>query len=251
MASSLEVLNLTSATGVELGRGAVASGANAIAAGAAQGNAAGTIPDPAGAFATAAKSIAVGAGANATAAGAVQLGEGTNSTANSLQFQDTRIPTETQYNALVNFLDSGILVNADLAISATAEKFKTTATAYYFVDGYPVAKAAEDNLVFSAAYTINAATGAGALWGAFLVQGNKAGTISTKAAAADQVYETEDEAVAALPAADAGNTALGYIVVNANDGADWTANTDDMTDASDCLTTTFHEIAESTLPATI
>jgi hypothetical protein len=126
----------------------------------------------------------------------------------------------------------GILVSAALLISATAEKFKTTATVYYLLGSGVFSKAATDNLVFSSAYTVNNA-GVGQKWGAFLVQINAAGTFSTKAVSADQVYTSEALAVAALPPADPGTVAIGYITVQSKNNLKWTANTDDLTAASD------------------
>lgn len=148
-------------------------------------------------------------------------------------------------------LADGVLVDGDLAISATAEKFKTTATAYYRISGVQYSKAATDNLVFSAAHTINTAGAAGTYWGAFLVQINAAGTVSTKVVSADQVYATEALAIAALPAADAGNVALGYITVNSSEATAWTANTDDLTDGSDCVEANFADSAVASSTSTV
>jgi hypothetical protein len=134
---------------------------------------------------------------------------------------------------------NGLLVSGALAISVTAEKFKTTATIYYILGTGVFSKAATDNLVFSAAYTVNNA-GVGQKWGAFLVQINAAGTFSTKAVSADQVYATEAAAIAALPSADAGNIAVGYITVENKNNLKWTANTDDLTDGSDNTDVNFY-----------
>lgn len=130
--------------------------------------------------------------------------------------------------------EDGIYQDAALAVSATAEKFKTTQTLYWRRNAIQFSKTATDNLTFSSAYTINTGAAAGIKYGAFLIQINDAGTTSTKAVSADQVYTSAALALAAVPATDTGNTAIGTIVIGAKTGASWTANTDDMTAASDC-----------------
>jgi hypothetical protein len=69
-----------------------------------------------------------------------------------------------------------------------------------------------------------------------------AGVISTKIPGATQTttmaYDTAALALAALPAVTAGNVAIGYIEI-ANNAGTWTANTDDMTAASDVTSATF------------
>ena len=134
-----------------------------------------------------------------------------------------------------------IKAGAALAISATAEMFKTVSAFTYYLGDMARTKPATDLLVFSAADTVNFAGAAPALFGAWLVQIDEAGTITTKPAGglSDQVYTTALAAFDALPAPTIDNYVLGYITVNANTTASWTANTDNMTDASDCLTTVF------------
>lgn len=136
--------------------------------------------------------------------------------------------------ALVNAL----LVDGNLAISATAEKFKTTQTAAFMIGGVSHTKAATDNLTFSDAHVITASK-----FGVILIQINAAGTVSTKVPASPQAYDNAGAALAALPAADAGNVALGYIAIENNAG-DWTANTDDLTNASDVTTAAFNDATE-------
>ena len=135
--------------------------------------------------------------------------------------------------------DDAILANAGLAVSATATKFKTTKTLVLREDEIQFAKVPEDLLVFSENYTINTAAGVPLVFGAFLVQSTKYGVISTKAVSANQVYTSAALAIAALPAADAGNTAIGYIVIGSKASTAWTANTDDMTAASDVQSVVF------------
>lgn len=270
MATTLKVLNIEGDAAVTLGRGAAAPGDNAIAIGAAEGSpvegevttgafasgdrsvAVGQAAVASGAYAVAvgsaavasgASAVAIGVGAQATAANAVQLGSGVNATPSSVQFMGLRLPTATQYNALVTFLGDALRVSGALARSATAEKFKTTATAYYTVGGATFTKAATDNLTFSLAHVVTALK-----WGAILVQINAAGTVSTKVVSATQAYNTSALAIAALPAADAGNAVLGYITINADSG-DWTANTDDMTNGSDLTAATFVNATPPVLPS--
>jgi hypothetical protein len=160
----------------------------------------------------------------------------------------------TAGTVLYNSLTAGAIADGDpedglvsigtlLISGADATKFKTTTTAEFVINGVPATKAAADNITFTLADTINVAPATGDFWGAWLVQVNISGTVSTKAAGglADQVYASEALAVAALPAADADKAALGYITINAKADSAWTANTDDMTDASDCLTADFYD----------
>lgn len=137
---------------------------------------------------------------------------------------------------------NGILATPLLAIDATPEKFKTTNPFAASIGGVIITKAATAAIVFSGAYVITGAN----KWGAFRVQINAAGTISTKGAAS--AYATEALAIAALPAVDTGNVSLGYISVQAK-GATWTANTDDMTDGSDCVVA--HFVSEATTGGSI
>lgn len=141
--------------------------------------------------------------------------------------------------------NAGLYDIGTLLVSATAEKFKTTTTAAYRIDGVQYTKAATDNLVFTANDTINTAATAGLFYGIWLVQINAAGTISTKSPSADQVYTSSALALAAKPAPDAGNVALGWIIVGAKTGASWTANTDDMT-ATDSASRTFTDASTET-----
>ncbi len=144
----------------------------------------------------------------------------------------------------------GLLFPALLAIDAVPEKFKLiTNTVKYLSSSVFKSKAPATAIAFSAAYTINDAGAAGLFYGAFLVQVDAAGTVTTKTAggANDQAYTTSAAAIAALPAADATKVALGYIVVKTKTSAvKWTATTDDMTDGSDCTTTTFTNYAART-----
>lgn len=131
-----------------------------------------------------------------------------------------------------------VVVKGTLVIDATAEKFKTTTTTVYRIGGVTYTKAPATAIVFSAAHVVTASK-----FGVVLVQINAAGTVSTKVPASTQAYNSAPLALAALPAPDSGNVALGYIAI-ANNAGDWTANTDDLTDASDLTTATFVDATE-------
>lgn len=133
----------------------------------------------------------------------------------------------------------GLLAKGTLAISATAERFKTTSIAEFRVAGRTFTKAATDNLTFTAAHVITASK-----FGVVLIQINAAGTVSTKVPATPQAYDSAALALAALPAPDAGNVPLGYIAI-ANNTGDWTANTDDLTNGSDVTTAAFVDAPEN------
>lgn len=128
---------------------------------------------------------------------------------------------------------NGLLAIGTLAIHATPEQFKTTTTAYYRIGSIQYSKAATTALTFSTGHVVSASK-----FGVILVQINAAGTVSTKVPLATQAYNSAPLALAALPAADTGNVALGYIAIAAK-AATWTANTDDLTDGSDLTTATF------------
>jgi hypothetical protein len=139
---------------------------------------------------------------------------------------------------------TAVLYPAGLAIHSTAEQFKTTNRFVGRLNGETFGKAATTGLTFTAAHVVTASK-----YGIILVQITPAGVFSTKVPAATpttaMAYNTAALALAALPAADAGNVAVGYIAI-ANNAGDWTANTDDMTAASDVTTATFTDVAALT-----
>lgn len=160
------------------------------------------------------------------------------------EYVKTIADLETLRVAVAYLLTDRLVQIGTLAISAgTAEKFKTTTVAMVRINGAQFDKAATDNLVFTANDTINTAPDTGFFFGSWLVQVDAAGTVSTKPAGglSDQVYATAAAAEAALPAADANKVAIGYITVKSLEDSAWTANTDDLTDASDCTTATFND----------
>lgn len=132
---------------------------------------------------------------------------------------------------------AGVLYPAGLAIHSVAEQFKTTNRFVGRLNGETFGKAATTALTFTAAHVVTASK-----FGIVLVQITPAGVVSTKVPAATpttaMAYNTAALALAALPTADAGNVAMGYIAI-ANNTGDWTANTDDLTAASDVTSATF------------
>jgi hypothetical protein len=161
---------------------------------------------------------------------------------------------KTLANALRSYVSDGVQALATIAIDGHPEKFQTTTTCAYRIAGVTYTKVATGDLVFSAANTINVGTAAGTYWGVWLVEIGVDGNVHTKPGGGlvDQVYTSEALAIAALPAVTASHVQIGYITVNSKNGASWTANTDDMTNGSDCTTTTFYNLpAPATLPAAV
>lgn len=130
---------------------------------------------------------------------------------------------------------AGVLYPAGLAIHSTPEQFKTTNRFVGRLNGETFGKAATTALTFTAAHVV-----ASSKFGVILVQITPTGTISTKVPASTQSYTTAALALAALPAADAGNVAVGYIAIAAK-AATWTGNTDDLTNGSDVTTASFND----------
>lgn len=155
---------------------------------------------------------------------------------------------------------SGAITSPGMAIGSTAERV-ANALFYYlisdgavlFPEGVNYSKAAVvAGSVFSSAHAISASK-----YGAINIYINAAGAISSTVPLATQAYDT---ALLAITAANAmtvprNRIQIGLIVIQ-NDGDLWTANTDDLTDASDVtlaefynVTSSFTEIDEHTLSA--
>jgi len=142
-------------------------------------------------------------------------------------------------------LRDGLVNKATLIIDATnTAQFSTSATATVRVRGITATKTAAVDLTFTAAHVITASK-----FGVILVQMTAGGTISTKVPASPQAYNSAALALAALPVPDAANVALGYIAI-ANNTGDWTANTDDLVNASDVTTAAFVDAVEQFGPST-
>jgi hypothetical protein len=163
----------------------------------------------------------------------------------------TELMTVTD-NTTTHLTEDGIITPTVLDPGSTTHQIESTAFTYR-IDGMPYAKAAVTaGTAFSAANTINTGAAAGIYWGVWLVQINAAGTISTKPGGglADQVYTSEALAIAALPAADAGNVAMGYLTIACTTDVDWVAQTDDIVSGSDNTSVTFYPAA-ATVPSAL
>ncbi|KKM24213.1 hypothetical protein LCGC14_1607340 [marine sediment metagenome] len=132
-----------------------------------------------------------------------------------------------------------IQAGAALAIDATPEKFQVGAHSIV-VDGVKYSKSAATAIVFSAAHVC-----ALDKFLAILVEEDTAGVVTTKVPLVDgrsqtasQGFDDSTAAVNALPPETPGKKRVGYILIEA-DGTTWTANTDDMTAASDVDNATF------------
>jgi hypothetical protein len=148
-------------------------------------------------------------------------------------------------NDLTTYLTACVLQHGTLAVDAVPEKFKTTTVLYWRRGGIQFSKAATTAIVFTASHVITASK-----YGIVLVQITDAGVISTKVPSSTQAYNTSALALAAKPAVDAGNTEVGYMIIQNNTG-DWTANTDDLTAASDITAVTFTNATAATIPAAL
>jgi hypothetical protein len=127
-------------------------------------------------------------------------------------------------------------------LSASGTSIGSTAFSYS-IDGEEYDKIVAIT-AFSAANTINASAAVTTLWGAWLVQINATGTISTKPAGglANQIYTSEDEALSNKPEVDSGNYPMGYVTIQNKASTAWTANTDDLIAGSDCKTVNFYSV---------
>lgn len=133
--------------------------------------------------------------------------------------------------------------NPALAVGSTAERVANGAFDFR-INGTNFSKAAVSaGSVFTAAHVIG--DGASALWGVILIYIDKAGLIISKAPLATQVYASAElahvagDALQAEPVLDsAGAAYIGRVLIQ-SDTTTWTANTDDMTNASDLTTATF------------
>lgn len=151
---------------------------------------------------------------------------------------------KTLVNELQDAYNESVVQHGNIAITAAPEKYKSVQEINAVLKGFPITKAAQDNLTFTAADTINVGTAVGDYWGIWKVELGLDGTFYTHSPAADQTYANEAAAIAALPATTANRVDVGYITVQANSDVAWTANTDDMTPASDCQAANFTDVTE-------
>lgn len=166
----------------------------------------------------------------------------------SVRVSEGALATE-QGNTVADYLADGLWIHGDLGVHATPEDFETTQIAVYSIGGVMYTKAASVVTAFTAAHVVTAAK-----FGTVLIQINAAGTISSLVTGATQTtamaHATAAAAVAAVPAPSADNVALGYFLIEAGI-ADWDANTDDMTAASDLTDITIVNADVKTLPVRI
>lgn len=106
---------------------------------------------------------------------------------------------------------------ANLGISGTLDANTGLATI--------VNKAIQDEIAFSAAYTINVAAATGQFWGAFRIQMDSAGVITTRASAQNQAFTLEADAVSNCPAAATNMIDLGTITIRCATGVAFTCQT--------------------------
>lgn len=142
--------------------------------------------------------------------------------------------------------DNGAINTPGMAIGSTPEKF-ANALFYYRLGGTNYSRAAiVAGSVFSATHQI-----AVSKYGAINIYINAAGAISTAVPSSPQTYATALLAITAAEAMSvpnatvpAGNIKIGMIVIQ-NKASLWTANTDDLTNASDVTLAAFYSITSS------
>lgn len=138
----------------------------------------------------------------------------------------------------------GMIGATAISVHSTPEQLAITACKAFIADTV-VEKSAATAITFSAGHVVSAGK-----YGVVAIQMDKSGTVSSKVPAATQTYVTAGQALAALPTPDSGKIILGYLVIQAKSGTAWTANTDDMTAASDLQTITIVNTAAVTRSAT-
>lgn len=158
------------------------------------------------------------------------------------------------FNALLTWLGANGVINpCTITIGSSATTIATSKCELSFL-GVPSEIAADASQAFDAADTINTAGAAGLFFGSWLVQFPTAGTPSIIPAGglSDQVYTSAAAALAAAKATSptALHVVAGYVTIGANSGASWTANTDDLTPGSDCVSVNYESVPSS-LPSAI
>lgn len=136
---------------------------------------------------------------------------------------------------------TGVISDPVIAIGSTAERVANGAFNYRIENVNYSKGAVAAGSTFTAAHVIAASS-----WGAINLYVNIAGTIISRVPGSSQTgIQTYASAALAHAAADAiiypdpyGACYIGRILIN-SDGTTWTANTDDMTNASDLTTATF------------
>lgn len=150
-----------------------------------------------------------------------------NPTLDLKQFDFYDRPSDTQHST-------------ELSVGSTAERIANTAFTYQ-IGGTSYSGAVNAaGSTFTSGDTINTGAAAGTYWGAWSIEIDSSGNIYTYPAGglSDQVYTSEAEAVSNLP--EPTYHPMGYVAIESNTGASWTANTDDLTEGSDCTSCNFY-----------
>jgi len=132
--------------------------------------------------------------------------------------------------------DDAVVSDPAIAIGSTAERVANGAFNYRLAGTNYSKAAVAAGSVFTAAHVVSATK-----YGVVLLYVDSSGNISSTVPAATQAYATAELAHVAgdaIQTSGHGTVYIGRILINA-DAGDWTANTDDMTDASDLTTATF------------
>lgn len=128
--------------------------------------------------------------------------------------------------------DNSVVKAGALTVHSTPEQLALALSRYLVSGGQFVEKAATAAITFTAAHVVSANC-----FGVITVQIDNAGTLSTLVPGATQTtpmaYASANEALAAMVPAAAGKLKIAHILIDAKTASAWTANTDDMTAASD------------------
>lgn len=147
----------------------------------------------------------------------------------------TDLPNDILLDTAILYWNNGdgVYNGGDVQKSSEPEDFKTTRTLRYRISSTNYEKAALDGIDFTTGHVITASK-----WGVILVEIDTSGNFASKVPASTQAYNTEAEAVAAVPSVTTNKARVGYWLIQNNTG-DWTANTDDLTNGSDLTSATF------------
>jgi hypothetical protein len=150
-----------------------------------------------------------------------------NDTLDLRRFTFKKTPSDTTYST-------------ELSVGSTATRIANTAFKYQLNGTAYTGSANAAGSTFTTANTINTAAGAGTFWGAWSVEIDSSGNVYTYPAGglSNQVYTSEAEAISNLPAPT--YHPMGFVTIECNTGASWTANTDDLTEGSDCTSCNFY-----------
>lgn len=194
---------------------------------------------------------ATGVGADVAVTGDIEFVAGAGTIPiNRVSFAKMEAACRTWFNALRTWMADGMIQHGTVAEAGAADgKFKTTTTIIYTIAGAWYTAPAEDNLVFSAADTI----GTAAKWGAWVLEIGVDLAKHTRSVGANQAYDDEAAALAAIIAPQAAHIQYGVITVQAAAAAVFTANTTHLHVAGgDVSAVNFYNLpAVKTLPAAL